>query len=237
MKIPNNTFYSDIFSRNILLVGEKNQEKIKNSSVSIFGLGGVGGFVFESLVRSGIGKIYIYDFDEYEYSNINRQNGAFINTTGIKKVEYLREKAELINPDIQIEKFDTFITTDNIPDIKTDIVVDCIDTMDAKIKLLAKCVQEKKKIFSSMGTGGRLDPFLLRYGDISESSVCPMAAKVRRILRKEGITEGITVVFSLEKPMSPVQINKKNIQPSMVFVPATAGIMLAYLVIKYISSN
>ncbi len=229
--------YEEIFERNKYLIGEEGVEKLKNANVSIFGVGGVGSFLFESLVRSGIGEIFIYDFDKYEVSNINRQIGTNIKMIGKEKVFVLEQMAKEINPYIKIHAFNIKLTEEKIPEFQTKIIADCIDDTPSKIALLEKAYKEGRITFSAMGAGGRINPVMITHSDILEVSHCPFAKKVKRLLKEKGIEKGITAVYSREKPKKPIYNNGKTIQPSMIFVPAVMGITMGSLIVKRILSN
>ncbi len=237
MKDQFNFSYNEIFERNKYLIGEEGLGKLKNAKVSIFGVGGVGSFLFESLVRSGIGEIFIYDFDKYEASNINRQIGSTIKTIGENKVFVLEQMAKEINPNIKIHAFNIKLTEENIPQFQTNIIADCIDDTPSKIALIEKAYKEDKIIFSAMGAGGRINPLMITYSDISKVSHCPFAKKVKKLLKEKGIERGITAIYSREKPEKPIYNNGNTIQPSMIFVPSVMGIIMGSLIVKKVVSN
>ncbi|MGL4391907.1 MAG: tRNA threonylcarbamoyladenosine dehydratase [Fusobacteriaceae bacterium] len=235
------------FQRTELLIGSENFEKLKNSHVIIFGLGGVGGFCVEALVRAGIGEISVVDFDIIDITNINRQIIATENSIGRKKSELIKERAISINPDLKINIYDQkfsqevshiFFNEENIKDenIKYNYVVDAIDLVKHKLEL----VQEAKKfnipIISCMGTGNKLDPTMLKVSDISKTSMCPLARVMRKELRDRKIYK-LKVLYSEELPMKPFNPEKNNREKklnvgSISFVPSVAGLIIASEVIK-----
>lgn len=241
---------NEIFSRNIMYWGEQNQQELRTKHVFIFGIGGVGGYCAEALVRAGIGKITLIDFDEASPSNINRQIIALHSTVGKKKTELFKKRLLDINPDLKITIIDSFYDesqNDMLFSAKPDYVIDAIDTQKAKIALINYCYKHNIPIFSSMGAGNRIDPTKLFIADISEyhKANCSFVKNLIYNLKKNGIKSGITCVFSSEKPKKPmtrvistIQTNEniiKKISPSSTpFVPPVAGFYLAYCVVSTI---
>lgn len=225
------------FIRTAALFGENAIEKLKNCRVAVFGIGGVGSYVLEGLVRSGIGNIDIFDNDTVKESNINRQIIATEKTLNRKKVEVAKERAIGINPNINIGAYDIFYMPDTKLDFsKYDYVIDAIDTVTAKIDLIIKCQEVGVPIISIMGTGNKCDPTRLKLGDIYKTSVCPLARVMRTELKKRGV-KSLTVVWSDEPPIVPnhlAEINQNGrLSPgSTAFVPATAGLIAASAVIN-----
>ncbi len=220
-------------SRAKLLIGESNLEKLKTSRVAVFGVGGVGGFSVECLVRSGVENITVIDADIVEKSNINRQIIATEETVGKDKVEVIKERVLSINKNAKITAIKTFYLPENADLIdltKFDYIIDAIDTVTAKIELINRATKSGVKIISSMGTGGKLSPELLKVTTIEKTTVCPLAKVVRKKLKDLGIS-GVKVVYSEELPVKKETGEEKTI-PSMIFVPATAGILLASEVVK-----
>ncbi len=213
------------------LLGDMQTEKLKNISVLIFGVGGVGSFVVEGLSRCGIGKISIVDFDTVSLSNINRQIIADTTTVGKKKVDVAKERINKINPACVVDTYDVFVTNENVEEIiykaSPDYVVDAIDNVTAKIAIIEYCVKNNIKIISSMGTGNKLDPSRFRICDISKTSVCPLARVIRHELKVRNITK-VDVLFSDEVPVR----NTGNTPASISFVPSVAGLMIAGHVVK-----
>ena len=220
-----------------MLIGDFGEEKLKNSSVAVFGIGGVGGFTAEALVRSGIGNITVIDGDCVENSNINRQIIATVNTVGKKKTDVMKERLLSINPNANVSTVCDFITADNLfVNVSSfDYVVDAVDTVSAKIAVIKACVENGVKIISCMGTGGKLDITRLKVAPIEKTFGCPLAKVVRRELLKIGI-KGIKTVFSDEQfntvKTDQKKADGKSAPPSMIFVPAAAGLLLAQEVVK-----
>ena len=219
------------FSRTVRVVGEENMNKIQNSSVIVFGLGGVGGAAAESLVRAGIGRIGIVDKDVVDITNINRQIIATDDTVGMKKTDALENRLLSINPDLKIDKYDLFYlpeTADSVDLTKYDFIVDCIDNVTAKLELIVRAERVGIPIISSMGTGNKLHPELLEISDINKTSVCPLARVMRRELKKRNISK-LTVVYSKEEPVK----TDSSVPGSMSFTPPVAG----YLITSYVIRN
>lgn len=225
------------FSRTELLLGEAGVRSLRKKRVAVFGVGGVGGFVAEALVRSGIGAIDIIDKDEVAESNINRQIIATIKSIGRKKVDVMEERIAEINPDCRVCKYACFYlpdTADQFDLAKYDYVVDAVDTVTAKIELIMRAKDAGIPVISSMGAGNKLDPARFEVADIYETSVCPLARVMRRELKKRGIGH-LKVVYSREEPVAPRMDAKalpdgdlRKVTPgSVAFVPAVAGLILA----------
>ena len=226
-----------MFSRFELLVGEDNIQKLNQSHVIVFGVGGVGGYVVEALVRSGIGHITIVDNDVVSLSNLNRQIIATQETIGQKKVDVMKKRILSIHPECDVTTLDMFYlpeTADQIDLSQYDYVVDAIDTITSKIELAVRCDQ-KIPLISSMGTGNKMNPALLQVSDIYKTSVCPLAKVMRRELKKRRVKH-LKVVYSQELPMKPFasdEITHKRVIPgSTSFVPSSAGLLIASEVIK-----
>lgn len=220
-----------MLSRIRLMLQDK-VDLLKDKKVAIFGLGGVGGYTLESLARSGIENIDIYDFDNIDISNINRQIISTTKTVGLSKVEQWVKRVKDINPNININGFNMFIDSENIDTInfsKYDYVIDAIDTVTSKILLIKKCQSVNVPIISSMGTGNKLKPELLEITDIKKTSVCPLARVVRKICKDEGISH-LTVIYSKEEPRK-TNTHKPG---STIFVPSVAGIMIANWIFRNI---
>ena len=189
-------------SRTIMLLGEENVNKLKNKKVIIFGVGGVGGYTCEALVRTGIGRIDIVDNDTVSLSNINRQIIALHSTVGHKKVDVMKERMLDINPSLVINTFDIFYTPESSSQFdftEYDYVIDAIDTVSGKIDLAEKCDALNVPIISSMGAGNKLDPCAFKIADIYKTSVCPLAKAVRTALKKKGVKK-LKTVYSDEPP-------------------------------------
>ena len=219
-----------MFSRLELLIGKENVDILKSKNVIVFGAGGVGGYVIEALVRSGIGKITVVDNDKVSYSNLNRQIIALQNTIGRSKVEVVKERIRSINPECQVYGLEMFYLPENADDIvleNYDYVVDAIDTITSKIELAKRCEEKGVKLISSMGTGNKLNPAMLEVSDIYKTSVCPLAKVMRRELKKRRIKR-LKVVYSKELP---IKTNERT-PGSSAFVPSSAGLLIASEVVK-----
>lgn len=227
-----------MFSRFELLVGNEAIEKLNHSHVLVFGVGGVGGYVVEALVRSGIGHITIVDNDEVSYSNLNRQIIATQSTIGRKKVDVMKERILSINPDCDVRTLETFYLPENADEIdltEYDYIVDAIDTITAKIELALRSEKLKVPLISSMGTGNKLNPAMLEVTDIYKTSVCPLAKVMRRELKARRVKH-LKVVYSKEVPIKPQvsseQTSKRTVPGSTSFVPSSAGLLIASEVVK-----
>ncbi len=219
-----------MFERELKLIGEENYQKIKDKKVAVIGVGGVGGYAVEALIRSGIEKILIIDFDKIDITNLNRQIIALQDNIGLYKTDVIKERIKKINPNVNIdilcEKLDE-LNTNKIFDYKLDYVVDACDSIKVKEQLILECTKRKIKLISCMGTGNKLNPELLSITDIRKTKYDPLAKKIRKFVKDNKITEKIPVVSSIEEP--------KKIQgkiSSISFVPATAGMYCASYVIN-----
>ena len=220
------------FSRTELLIGKEGQEKLKNSKVAIFGIGGVGSYAVEALARAGIGHLVLVDYDSYDITNINRQLGAYHSTIGKYKVEVMKERIQDINPDIMVEIYrpeEIEGEDSSIIDDTFSYVVDAIDTMKNKLELIEKCNKENVKIISATGTGNKLDPTIFEVADIYKTSVCPVCKMLRKELKARNIKH-LKVVYSKELPIKHEQSGKTL--GSISFVPSVAGLIAAGEVIK-----
>lgn len=230
-------------TRTELVIGKEGLNKLKNSKVVIFGVGGVGGFATEALTRAGIGEIVIVDNDTVDITNLNRQIIATYDTVDKVKVEVMRDRINSINKECKVTIFREFVTPENIEmflDKDVDYVVDAIDTVTAKIALAKHCYENNIKIMSSMGTGNKMDPTQFKVSDIHKTKVCPLAKVMRSELKKRGVKK-LKVVYSEEIPAKPneemmseiVKGTKKRQTPgSMSFVPPVAGMIIASEVVK-----
>ncbi len=225
-------------SRTELLLTEAGMEKLKNSTIALFGVGGVGGFVAEALARCGIGKIILTDNDCVSVSNINRQIIALHSTVGEPKVEVMKKRLLDINPELEVELHKSFYLPDNHDEYRFeeyDYVIDCIDTVAAKIDIVLEAQKSGTPVISSMGTGNKLNPSLLEISDIYKTSVCPLARVMRYELKKRGVKK-LKVVYSTEKPIkvsAPLEDNARRCIPGSVsFVPASAGLLIASEVVR-----
>ena len=238
----------DPFRRLTLLTGSGAAEALEKSRVIIVGVGGVGSWAAEALVRSGIGSISLVDFDRVCVSNINRQAQASSSTLGRLKTEALKERLEDINPSCRVASFPCLFSakTAELFDIPgADFVIDAIDTLASKLDLIESAMAAGRQLFSSMGMARKLDPTLIRTADIWDTSGCPLARLVRQGLRKRNVSGHFTVVYSperlpqggsgcrdQEKTGEPDEGSKKPINGSAVTVTASAGMVLASLVIR-----
>ena len=223
------------FSRTELLIGKENLEKLKNSKVAIFGIGGVGSFVLEALTRAGIGNFILVDKDNVDLSNLNRQIIATRKTVGKPKVEVAKERILEINPNAEVEIYKEFFMpeTEGILDSTISYVVDAIDTVTAKIELVKRAQELNIPIISSMGTGNKLDPTKFEVSDIYKTSVCPLAKVMRKELKARKIKK-LKVVYSKELPIKVARNEEviKQIPGSISFVSSVAGLIIAGEVIK-----
>lgn len=226
----------EMLARTELLVGAEGIAKLKNAHVAVAGVGGVGSYVAEGLVRSGVGKVTIIDFDKIDVTNINRQIHALHSTVGMSKVAVMQKRLLDINPEVVITAIDTFITADNVLEIlagEYDYIVDAVDNVTAKIALALYSRERNIPFISSMGTANKLDNTKFRICDLSETSVCPLARVMRHEMRKRGIEKGITVLYSEAEAIKPkLSAEQKPVVGSVVFVPAVAGLMIAGKVIN-----
>ena len=227
----------NIFSRTELMLGEDAVEKLRNKRVAVFGLGGVGGYVVEALVRCGVGAIDLIDNDKVNVTNINRQVIAKCDTVGEFKTDAFEKRCLEINPDVKINKHNIFFLPENSFEInfdEFDYVADAIDTVSAKVELAVICDKKSIPIISCMGTGNKVCPEKFEVADIYKTSVCPLARAMRTKLKSLGIKK-LKVVYSKEEPIKPqteARENGKQIPASSSFVPAAAGLMIASEVIK-----
>ena len=215
-----------IFTRTINLIGEENFEKLQKSHVMIFGCGGVGSYAVEAIARAGVGEITVIDSKTVGFSNINRQLVAYNSTVGKNKVDVEKERIADINPDCVVNTVTEFFDENSSLSLDCDYIVDAIDSVPSKIFLVQKASEKGVPVISSMGTGNKICPEMLEISDISKTSVCPLAKKMRLELRKRGIKH-LKVVYSKEIPVV------KCVPPaSNSFVPATAGLLLASVVVR-----
>ncbi|SHG95004.1 tRNA A37 threonylcarbamoyladenosine dehydratase [Thermosyntropha lipolytica DSM 11003] len=227
------------FTRTELLIGKENMEKIAKASVMVIGLGGVGSYAAEAVARAGVGNIILVDHDKVVESNINRQLPALTSTLGRLKVEVMGERIKDINPDVNLRIISLPYNEDTSSEIlkgTLDYVIDAIDSLPDKLHLIKTCLGNKIPIVSSMGTANRLNPQFLKIGDISQTRICPMARKIRRELRKEGIFKGLPVVYSEEEPVKN-DYNGETRLGSISYVPSVAGLLLASFVINSLISK
>jgi len=226
---------SEQFSRTELLIGKDGIEKLKNSKVAIFGIGGVGSYAVEALARAGVGSFVLIDNDEVAISNLNRQIIATTKTIGIPKVEVAKQRILEINPEAKVETYQEFFMpeTKGILDESVSYIVDAIDTVTAKIELVLRANKLNIPIISSMGTGNKLDPTRFEVTDIYKTSVCPLAKVMRKELKQRGVRK-LKVVYSKEEPIKLEKDEriKKQVPGSISFVPSVAGLIIAGEVVK-----
>ena len=231
---------TDRLSRTRALLGEDSMKKLWNSHVAVFGVGGVGGYAIEALARSGVGKLTIVDSDEVSVTNINRQLHALCSTIDTPKVDAAKARINDICPDICVEVSQSFYcaeTADQFDFSTYDYIVDAIDSVSSKILLIENAKKNNVPIISCMGTGNKLDPSRLEVSDIYKTSVCPLARVMRTELKKRGIKK-LCVVYSKEEPIKvkvegeELPEGKRSIPASTAFVPASAGLLMASVVVK-----
>ncbi len=224
----------EAFDRVKLLIGKENYDKLNSSHVAIFGVGGVGGFTAEALVRSGVGEITLFDNDTVAETNLNRQIISTSSVVGRNKTEVAKERLLSINPMLKIHVNDVFYLPENAdkyPFNDFDFIVDAVDTVTAKLEIIERAKKQGIEVISCMGTGGKLNPSLLKVTDIKGTKVCPLARVMRRELRKRGI-DSLKVVYSEEEPKG--DSSKEKQPPSMIFVPGSAGLLLAKEAVEYL---
>ncbi len=222
----------DWTQRTEMILGAQSMAALKSARVAVFGLGGVGSYTAEALVRAGIGHISLLDGDVYELSNLNRQLYATMDTLGRPKAEAARERALAINPECDAKALSLFYSQENADSVDFsafDYVADCIDTVKSKLLIIERSVQAGVPVISCMGTGNKLHPEMLKIGDISETSVCPLARVMRRETRRMGI-EHLKVLYSTETPLTPAGGGRTP--GSVSFVPSCAGLMIAGQIVR-----
>lgn len=230
------------FSRTELLIGKKGLEKLNNVKIAIFGIGGVGSFAVEGLVRAGIKNFVLIDDDKICLTNLNRQIHATRNTIGKFKVDVMKDRILEINPEAKVETYKEFYMPDSntkIIDKSLDYIIDAIDTVTAKIDLVIQAKKMNIPIISSMGSGNKIDPTKFEVSDIYKTSICPLAKVMRKELRARGV-ENLKVVYSKEEPIKPYKDieNKENdiarhqVPGSVSFVPSVVGMIIAGEVVK-----
>jgi tRNA A37 threonylcarbamoyladenosine dehydratase len=222
-----------------LLIGKEGLEKLSNSRVAVFGIGGVGGYVVEALVRSGLGSIDLIDNDKVALTNLNRQIIATHKTIGQYKVDVAEERIKDINQEVKVRKYNLFYTpenADNIDFTQYDYVVDAIDTVVGKLEIIERAKRANVPVISSMGAGNKMHPEMFEVADISKTSVCPLAKVIRQELKKRRIKK-VKVVYSKEIPVKPKteideESHKRFIPGSNAFVPSVVGLIIAGEVIR-----
>lgn len=237
------------FSRTELAIGPEGLEIMKNSTVAVLGIGGVGGIAVEALARTGIGRLILIDKDTVDITNVNRQIHALTTTVGQKKAELMVDRVKLINPEceaIALNMFYTEETYEELFKLKPDYVLDASDTIIYKVHLIKECLSRGIPMISSMGAANKMDPTRFQVADISKTTYDPIARVIRQKLRKEGIKKGVKVVFSTEPPMKPRQDVTDKIVPenapdrrkakqppaSNAFVPPVAGLIMVSVAVR-----
>lgn len=228
------------FSRSEMMFGSEGMKRLASSRVAVFGVGGVGGYVVEALVRGGIGAIDLIDNDTVSITNINRQIIATHKTVGELKVKVAKERCLEINPNVSVKEHNVFFTPQTACEFdfsSYDYVVDAIDTLTGKLSLVEEAQKTKTPIISSMGAGNKLDPTAFSVADIYQTSVCPLAKVMRRECKKRGIKK-LKCVYSTELPVKPLDseeapnASRRTLPSSNSFVPSTVGLIIAGEVIK-----
>ena len=247
------------FSRTELLLGKEAMDKLQNSRVAVFGIGGVGGYVCEALIRSGIGAFDLIDDDKVCLTNLNRQIIATRKTVGQYKTEVMRDRILEINPKAEVRIHNCFYLPENADDFdfsEYDYVVDAVDTVTAKLELIMRAKESGTPVISSMGAGNKLDASAFRVADIYKTKVCPLAKVMRRELKKRGVKK-LKVVYSEEQPIRPVEdmaiscrshcicppgakhkcTERRDIPGSVAFVPSVVGLIIAGEVVKDLTAE
>lgn len=238
----------DQYARTQLLIGEDGLNRLKDSTVMVFGVGGVGSHCIEALARSGVGRLIVIDSDTVSLTNINRQSIAYHSTVGRMKTEVMRERIRDIDPAITVRAYETFVLPENLAELldqeeknmdgKIDYIIDAIDTVSAKIALVEEAQKRDIPLISSMGTGNKLHPELFEIADLADTSVCPLCRVMRRELKQRGITH-LKVLYSKEKPVDVSGRStgedsgaRRSLPGSISFVPPVAGLLIAGEVIR-----
>ena len=247
------------FSRTQLLLGEESMKKLSDMRVAVFGIGGVGGYVCEALVRTGIGHFDLIDDDKVCLTNLNRQIIATRKTVGLYKADVMKERMLEINPNVEVNVYKCFFLPENadeFPFADYDYVIDAVDTVTAKVELVMKCKEMNVPIISSMGAGNKLDASAFKVADIYKTKMCPLAKVMRHEMKKRGVKK-LKVVYSEEKPTRPIKdmsiscrthcicppgaqhkcTERRDIPGSVAFVPSVAGLIIAGEVIKDLTKD
>lgn len=234
---------TDQFQRTSALLGEDAMARLRKARVAVFGVGGVGGYVCEALVRSGVGALDVFDRDEVSITNLNRQIIALHSTIGQDKAEVIAARLRDINPEAVIHAHRMFYLPENADEIDLtayDFVVDAVDTVAAKVELAVRCERLHVPLIAAMGAGNKLDPGKLQIADIYKTSVCPLARAMRTTLRKKGVKH-LTVAYSTEEPVRPAQAIdgtpglRKDTPGSTAFVPSAMGLLIASHVVRWLA--
>lgn len=229
----------DAYARTELLIGRPALQKLEKARVAVFGVGGVGSYAVEALVRTGVGSFDLFDPDDVHTTNLNRQIIATQATIGRKKVEVERERILSINPKAAVATYPVFYLPENADDFDFSgysYVVDAVDTVSAKLEIVCRAYRAGVPVISSMGAGNKLDPTRFQVADLYSTTVCPLAKTMRRELRKRGVPS-LKVVYSTEDPIKPVQAHEgrgdgRRVPGSIAFVPSVAGLVIASEVVR-----
>lgn len=226
--------------RTKIVIGQDGIDLLRNANILVFGIGGVGSYVVEGLVRAGIGNLTIVDFDTVDITNINRQIPALHSTIGMNKTDVLEKRIKDINPEINLKCHTSLYnedTSDTLLDCDYDFVVDAIDMVPSKIHLIESCYKRGLNIISSMGMGNKLDPTMIEIADIHKTEMCPLAKIIRREAKNRGIKK-LPVVYSREKPrdtgITQEDGRTKRVNGSMSFVPSCAGLIISSYIVRKI---
>ncbi|MCP3741189.1 tRNA threonylcarbamoyladenosine dehydratase [Rossellomorea sp. BNER] len=236
------------FSRNELAIGKEGLDLLKNSTVAVLGIGGVGSFAAEALARSGVGRLILVDKDDVDITNVNRQLIALLSTVGQPKADLMKDRIKDINPECEVISLKMFYTEETYEQffkLGLDFVVDASDTISYKIHLMKECIQRNIPLISSMGAANKTDPTRFKIEDISKTHTDPIAKVIRTRLKKEGIRKGVNVIFSDESPIviredirkqvgnDEAEIRKAKMPPSSnAYVPSVAGLIAASHVVN-----
>jgi len=232
------------FSRTELLIGEEGLRRLKDSTIMVLGVGGVGSHCIEALARSGVGTLVLVDNDKVSLTNINRQSIAYHSTVGEYKTKLMKDRIKDINPNADVYTYETFVLPENLSEIferKVDYIIDAIDTVTAKLALVEYAKEHNIPIISCMGTGNKLHPEMFEITDISKTSVCPLCKVMRKELKNRGIPQ-LKVLYSKEKPIDTSDKEtgedagkRRSLPGSIAFVPPVAGLMIAGYVVREIA--
>ncbi|AJS57550.1 tRNA threonylcarbamoyladenosine dehydratase [Paenibacillus sp. IHBB 10380] len=242
------------FSRTELAIGPEGLEIMKNSTVAVLGIGGVGSIAVEALARTGVGRIILIDKDVVDITNINRQIHALLTTVGQKKADLMVERVKLINPECEAIALNMFYTDETYEELfkyELDYVLDASDTVSYKIHIIKECLKRNIPMISSMGAANKMDPTKFQVADISQTEMDPLARVIRTKLRKDGIKKGVKVVFSTEKPIKPREDVTQQIVPenapeirkakqppaSNAFVPPVVGLIMSSVAVRDLLSK
>lgn len=234
------------FERTQILLGDDGIAALRDKHVFVAGLGGVGSYCTEALARAGIGRLTLMDHDVVATSNINRQLPALLSTVGLSKAELMQARIADINPDCRVTLIRTFLGRENVHELvppDCDYIIDCIDSMNCKVALVAYSLGQGYKVASSMGAGNKLDPTRIKVADISETVMCPLAREMRKYLRDLGYKRGVLTVYTDEKPRPPLppqavdRGRPRSVNGTISYMPPIFGFMLAGAVLNRLLSG